>query len=197
MIVVKRSRIDKDWFINQLILDDEEPISEYNKERLYEIQSRLNFDEILSIMNTYIKCQSNVDSLKALRSRVGDYCPKPKTRSRPHHPLRKRGYDDKGSLPDQDLKIIRRINSEDAIHIIAIGDNLPSLLRLLEQHQHRILSNWGDYVLLSRLEELVSELEDQGLITSRALWELDELIDFVYSKKNNQITVKDFLSRAG
>ena len=168
------------WMIDLLARSERgEEISEYDFLLFGDLYEKMREDSIFSILSTYRKVSNNENSLRQVRKNLGTYRPNRPTRSRPHRPQRKRGYTDKGSLPDLQQVVLRKIASEDCLHKEVVADLLPTLLDLLVKYQDRLLTSWGDYVILSRLKEMIDFLEEEGLLSLQAKVEIEQLQEYV------------------
>lgn len=178
---------DKLWLVEFLArYEHGEEISEYDNSLFGDLYERLNEDSIFSILSTYRKVSNNENSLRQVRKNLGLYRPVRPTRSRPHRPQRKRGYTDKGNLPDLQQAVLRKIASEDCIHKEVVAEALPSLLNILMRNQEKLLTSWGDYVILSRLKDLIDYLHEEGLMTRQIESEIEQLQDFVDELQNRK-----------
>lgn len=179
---------DKLWLIEFLARSERgEEISEYDNSLFGDLYERLSETTIYSILSTYRKVSNNENSLRQVRKNLGLYRPTRPTRSRPHRPQRKRGYTDKGNLPDFQQTVLRKITSEDCIHKEVVAEALPSLLEILIRHQEKLLTSWGDYVILSQLNRLIDHLEEDGHLSIQTKVEIEQLQDIIenesYSEK--------------
>lgn len=178
---------DKLWLVELLARSEHgEEISENDNLLFGEMYERLTETAIFSILSTYRKISNNENSLRQVRKNLGLYRPSRPTRSRPHRPQRKRGYTDKGNLPDFQQSVLRKIASEDCIHKEVVAEIIPSIYGILLRYQEKLLTSWGDYVILSELGKLIDYLHEEGLLSVQARSEIEQLQDFVAEQSNRK-----------
>lgn len=168
-----------DWLLVKVLDSTRGPLSEDDLTLVYNHLEALDSKKLESLVSKVGKLASNPSSEGSLRKTVGTYRPRRRRKPRPHRPQRKRGYDDKGTMAPESLKEIRKIQSRVHVTVYLLQDNLPSLLDLIDQYGRDLLSEKEDYVDITGLERFADILEEEGLWTKRAQWELDELIDYV------------------